>query len=694
MSLPRPCVPAVASRLALVLCLFLLQASLAGAGGPVLVPSGYGGGGRFTALAVDPGDPDLVAAGSDVAGLFVSGDGGDTFALRGAGLLGLAVAGLAFDPGRPGTLAVMTDEGLYLSRDRGETLVRVGDMGHGGRFFGSHLLVPVDDGLMAATRTGGVFRVAWRQAVPAIAPVPGLEGRTINSLARWGGDLYAATSAGAFVLRGGRFVAANAGLGAGKNLTDMAATPETGLFAVEEKSGLWRFDAEKGAWERPGPLPGLPPGARVPARFKALALDPAVPGRIFVAAHPEYWPYLLFVSGDGGRSFSPVTDFVLAPDGAPNYPEGLESVEALALAPDGRTVFLADWWNLWRSRDGGARFTQLHKGLQNTVVNALASVPGQPRAMLAATADNGLMASSDAGATWARSMAGVADGHVKDIRVSPHDPAKRYLLAEPWKPGHAAGTVTLHLYRSLDGGASWQALPVTVPARPLPGSHASGRPTLLVIDPADDDAVMLGTGGHGLFRVDIPALARGEASAVTDIGRGLPRPVFSGPQSLLAFPEKPGLLVAATVSGGIWRSPDGGRTWTAATDPGLFVFCLAADPSRPGRLLAGLPEKRLLESRDYGATWQERTLPGKRPPHIPVQAVAFDPDRPGLVAAGTSAYDNKAADGLYVSLDGGATFTRVVSDAAPVGITAMGPGPGGLWVGFNGLGLWRLGEGR
>lgn len=682
-------------RLALFIGLFVTQSLLAWAGSPALVPSGYGGGGRFTGLAVDPGDPHLVVAGSDVAGLFVSRDGGDSFAPRGAGLLGLAVAGLAFDPGRPGTLAVMTDEGLYLSRDGGDTLVRLGDMAYGDRFFGSHLLVPLGDDLLVATRSRGVFRVAWRQAAPAVTPVPGLEGRKVNSLARLGDDLFAATSAGAFVLRDGRFVAANAGLGSGKNLTDMAAAPGSGLFAVEEKTGLWRYHAEQNAWERPGPLPDLPPGAKSPARFKALALDPASPGRVFLATHPDYWPYLLFVSEDGGRRFSPVTAFALAPDGPPNYPTGLESVEALAVAPDGQTVFAADWWNLWKSRDGGNRFHQLHHGLQNTVVNALADVPGQPEAILAATADNGLMTSPDAGTTWARNMAGVADGHVKDIRISPFDPAKRYLLAEPWKPGNAAGTLTLHLYRTLDGGASWQALPVTVAARPLPGAFASGRPTLLVIDPADDDAVIVGTGGHGLFRVDVPALARGEGpAAVTDIGRGLPRPVFFGPQSLVAFPEKPGLLVAATVSGGIWRSLDGGRTWTAATAPGLFVFCLAADPSRPGHLVAGLPEKRLLESQDYGTTWKERTLPGERPPHIAVQAAAFDPARPGLLAVGTAAYDNKAADGLYVSRDGGATFSRVATDTAQVGVTAISPGPGGLWVGFNGLGLWRLPDGR
>ncbi|MHC1789507.1 WD40/YVTN/BNR-like repeat-containing protein [Solidesulfovibrio sp.] len=677
-------------------CLVLVLAQIATAWGqgPALIPIGYGGGGRFTALAVDRSNPDLVAVGSDVAGFFLSHDGGDRFLPRGAGLKGLAVAGLAFDPQAAGTLAILTDEGLYRSRDGGETTERLADLGYADRFFGSTLLLPLGDDLIVATRTKGIFRVSWRQTVPVVTPLPGLSRRKPNSLAVLGDELFAATDAGVWVWRGGQWTSSNQGLAGGNNVTDMAATPEAGLYAVEERSGLWRYNPGKKAWERPGPLPALPPGAKGPVRFKALALDPKTPGRVFLASHPEYWPYLLFVSNDGGKEFALATDFALAPDGAPNYAKGLESIEALAFSSDGGTLFVADWWNLWRSRDSGKHFDQLHKGLQNTVVKAVTSLPGQAGAIVAATADNGLMASSDAGHTWTRTMNGVADGHVVDMRFSPRDSAKRYLLADPWQSGPRGGTVRLHLFRSLDSGASWQSLPVMVPARPLPGDYASGLPTLLAIDPADDDVVYLGSNGHGLYKVRVPDLERDPAAAVTDLARALPRTTFFGPQSLLLFPDLPGLLVAATVGGGIRRSQDGGATWTAVTDPSLFVFCLAADPSQPGHLLAGLPEKGLLQSRDFGKTWTRLALPGERPDHIAVQSIAFDPARPGLVAVGTAAYDLKAAEGVYLSYDQGATFVRVPSAMAPVGVTALAPGPGGILAGFNGLGLWRLDAGR
>jgi len=52
----------------------------------VVSPLGYEGGGRFTAIAISPRDPRVLFVGSDVAGVFKSTDGGETFHLRGKGL--------------------------------------------------------------------------------------------------------------------------------------------------------------------------------------------------------------------------------------------------------------------------------------------------------------------------------------------------------------------------------------------------------------------------------------------------------------------------------------------------------------------------------------------------------------------------------------------------------------------------------
>ncbi len=63
-------------------------------------------------------------------------------------------------------------------------------------------------------------------------------------------------------------------------------------------------------------------------------------------------------------------------------------------------------------------------------------------------------------------------------------------------------------------------------------------------------------------------------------------------KSLAAEPRAPGLFYAGTALGGVYRSTDGGRSWTAppggAPFPGYSVTSLVPDPQRVGTIWAGL----------------------------------------------------------------------------------------------------------
>lgn len=684
---------ALGNTISLTLCLWLLAATTAWGQAWNWTQAGYGGGGRFTAIAVDPADAGQMVVGSDVAGYFLSTDGGQTFSPRGQELGGLAVSALAYHPDRPGILAVQASDGLYLSRDHGRTLTLLSPrLGYPARFFGGRLLIFQGDKLLVATSTRGVCAVAWDSPTPAETNLPGIIGVKVNSLAMLGEEIFAATEQGAFRFKDGRFSPANEGLGSRMHLQDMASTAAGGLYAVERDDGLYRWDAAQNRWSRPGTA--MPRPREGTLSFKTVALDPARPGRIFVGTHPETWPKILFVSEDGGASWKQSQPFILDPDAPANWAKGLDAVEALIFASDGQTAWLADWWNLWRSTpDGGWR--QVHRGLQNVVVNDLIRDPAKAETLLMATADNGLMVSDDSGGHWAPSMQGVPDGHVKAIRVCKGNPDKRYLLSEPWvEPKKGAG-VTYVVCKSTDGGRNWKQLPITVPAKSLPGAYADGKATLLVIDPRNEDVVYVGSNGHGLFKVNTVLLDQGKpAEAVQEISRTLPVPCFQGPNSLLVDTDDPLRLTASLVGSGLWGSSDGGAKWAMLNPRWTFSFGLAVDPSRPERLFVALAEKKVGISQDGGRTWRETALPGNRPPGIAVDVVAVDPGNPDIVYAGTMGYDFKAADGLFVSTDGGASFKPVPSDLPRVNITALSPGPGGLLVGFNGLGLYRVEPGK
>lgn len=90
-------------------------------------------------------------------------------------------------------------------------------------------------------------------------------------------------------------------------------------------------------------------------------------------------------------------------------------------------------------------------------------------------------------------------------------------------------------------------------------------------------------------------------------------------RSLAIDPMAPFRIYAGTASGGVWRSTDGGETWTPRTDDkfSLAIGALAVDPTSHNIVYAGTGEyvpgsdygtyygNGLLKSTDFGETWSE-----------------------------------------------------------------------------------------
>jgi photosystem II stability/assembly factor-like uncharacterized protein len=156
-----------------------------------------------------------------------------------------------------------------------------------------------------------------------------------------------------------------------------------------------------------------------------FAADPRDPGHVYAAVAGQG----LYQSTDGGTSFSLVSRQV-----GPG-------VMALAVAPDGRILAGDMEQGLLVSRDGGASWTSvLSEGLMGLTIN-----PQRP-ARLLATGSSGISLSTDGGSTW-RVVQSVPDGAGPVAWV----PSKH-------RVAYAVGFDRV-LYKSMDGGASWQ--PVT-----------------------------------------------------------------------------------------------------------------------------------------------------------------------------------------------------------------------------------------
>src|ERR1700720_4146309 len=257
-----------------------------------------------------------------------------------------------------------------------------------------------------------------------------------------------------------------------------------------------------------------------------------------------------------------------------------------------------------RASSGAARLLILACALSGPAAQAAALaqwVPASPfagRVSLAPAVDSpvvyagawpgGFYRSGDGGATW-ELRGGLADTIVP-LAVDPDDPD--HVLAARGAP----------LLESRDGGISWRRL-----ATPFTSTTAQ-----VVFAPATPRMVWAAA-ANGLFRS-------------SDGGGQWEVVGFSGSQvSALAFdPRSPQVMLAAgqgAGDAGIWRTLDGGTTWTAtpAFNNSTVIQRLIADPLRRGTFYAwaayntaSLGAATLFSTPDRGAHWlaRARTLQG------------------------------------------------------------------------------------
>ncbi len=203
-------------------------------------------------------------------------------------------------------------------------------------------------------------------------------------------------------------------------------------------------------------------------------------------------------------------------------------------------------------------------------------VQGQPDTFYFTGAGGGLWKTIDAGRTW-RSVGDSLPPAIGAFAIAPSAPDTIYV---------GTGQVSMRydvaagrgVFKSTDGGNTWKALG-------LAATRDIGR---IWVDPRNADVVVVGALGH-LF----------------------------GPN-----PQR-----------GIYRSTDGGKTWvhSLAINDETGIVDVAGDPANPDRL--------------YAAAWQTRDYPWLD---------YFEPH------AGSGS-------GIYRSMDGGATWTRLAGNGWPQG---------------------------
>ncbi len=141
--------------------------------------------------------------------------------------------------------------------------------------------------------------------------------------------------------------------------------------------------------------------------------------------------------------------------------------------------------------------------------------------------------------------------------------------------------------------------------------------------------------------------------------------------SIAISPANPNIVLVGGSTGGVWRSENGGETFTPVSDDqiDLAVGYLAFAPSNPNIVYAGMGDAHggyngsgVLRSTDAGKTWtrvNNQTLPA--PGRI--FRVGVDPNDPNRVYVAQYAYasgNDLFAGGFFYSTDGGVNWKRTL----------------------------------
>jgi len=168
--------------------------------------------------------------------------------------------------------------------------------------------------------------------------------------------------------------------------------------------------------------------------------------------------------------------------------------------------------------------------------------------------------------------------------------------------------------------------------------------------------------------------------------------------TIYAFEESPlekGVLWSGANDGPVHVSRDDGKTWSDVTPkdlpPGGRVQQIDPSPHRKGsayiayyRYLLGDWAPYVYRTDDYGTSWT-RLTDGRNgiPFDTPVRVVREDPDRPGLLYAGTEF-------GMYLSWDNGGHWQRWQLDLPVTPVTDIRPHRKDLVIATMGRGFWIL----
>jgi photosystem II stability/assembly factor-like uncharacterized protein len=653
-------------------------------------------GGRMTSVVCHPTDPDHIWAGSAGGGVWESSDAGQSWRTFWNSQDILNIGSVAIDLQNPAVLYCGTGE-ANLSADSypGVGLYQSTNAGRSWR-------------LIAAS---GKANIPKRIGAIAIDPFDSqhilLGGVGFGEVDREGGfgGLYASLDGG-LTWRRETFVSPNnywchsIAFHPTQRGTIFATVTERGV-----RNGIWRTTDGGATWSQL--TAGLPDPTMI--ERTSLRIAPSNPSVLYALASDASDQVLgVFRSADGGNSWTDIQGNGFGSEGQMQYGN------SIAIHPQNPDHVICGGVDLHLTTNGGQRWRRVTRWDANRGDTNYAHADHHALVMPTAAPgriydmnDGGMDVSEDGGRTWTNRSNGLAVTMFYDMDVAQSDGRVYaggaqdngtvatttgaaaaffemtggdggWVIFDPRNANHVySSSQFMSIYRFTQAGG-WQE--VTPPTSQLPNSER-GRiwMAFMAMDPNDSRTVFMGS--VRVWRT------KDDGNSWTAVSGPLDNSPITAVEVAVSDSRR---IYVGTDNGGIFRSLDGGNTWSAdisgSTLPGFTITRLATRSDNADVVYASVANSghsHVFRSLDGGLHWED--VDTGQLPDVPHHAVVCWPGDPNNVYVSNDV-------GVYFSADRGATWMNLTGNLPNVMVIDLvcHTADGTLSVATYGRGIWRL----